>query len=113
MSFSTNLKALLDVRDMQIKELSAKTGISKNTLDNYLSGQKSFPNVENAVKIAKALKTSVEFLVTGENSAEADSGLSVEKYKRLFASIYTLDTIDVASVTALVNSMQRRYSTTP
>ena len=67
MSFSENLRDVLDFRDMQIKELSAKTGISKNTIDNYLSGQKSLPNVENGVKIARTLGVTVEYLVTRKN----------------------------------------------
>ena len=65
MSFAENLRVMLDMRNMELKELSAGTGISKSTLDNYLSGQKSLPNAENAVKIAQALGVTVEFLVTG------------------------------------------------
>ena len=66
MSFAENLKYALDLRDMQVKELAAKTGISKNTIDNYLSGQKSLPNIENGYKIAQALSVSMEYLVTGD-----------------------------------------------
>ena len=55
MSFAENLKDLLDSKEIEVKELAHGTGISKNTLDNYLSGQKSIPNAENAVKIAKLL----------------------------------------------------------
>ena len=43
------------VKEIEVKELAHGTGISKNTIDNYLSGQKSIPNAENAVKIAKFL----------------------------------------------------------
>ena len=68
MSFAENLKEMLDSKDIEIKELSHGTGISKNTIDNYLSGQKSIPNAENAVKIAKFLGTTVEFLVEGSDS---------------------------------------------
>ena len=44
MSFAENLKEMLDSKDIEIKELAHGTGISKNTIDNYLSGQKSIPN---------------------------------------------------------------------
>ena len=67
MSFADNLKELLDSKDIEIKELAHGTGISKNTIDNYLSGQKSIPNAENAVKIAKFLGTTVEFLIEGND----------------------------------------------
>lgn len=66
MSFSENLREILDTRDIEVKELAFGTGISKNTIDNYLSGQKSLPNAENAVKIAKYIGTTVEYLVLGE-----------------------------------------------
>lgn len=66
MSFGDNLHKELEFQDIQIKELSEKTGISKNTLDKYLSGAKSQPNVENAVKIAQALGVTVEYLVLGK-----------------------------------------------
>ena len=59
MCFAENLKELLELKDIEIKELANGTGISKNTIDNYLSGQKSIPNAENAVKIAKYLGTTV------------------------------------------------------
>lgn len=65
MCFAKNLKEMLEIKDIEVKELANATGISKNTIDNYLSGQKSIPNAENAVKIAKFLGTTVEYLVTG------------------------------------------------
>lgn len=68
MSFSENLREIIDFRGIQLKELATKTGISKNTIDNYLSGQKSLPNIENGVKIAQSLGVTVEYLVTGKNT---------------------------------------------
>ena len=68
MGFKENLKSELTFQDMLVKELSAKTGISKRTLDNYLRDNPANPTVENAVKIARALGVSVEYLVTGEKS---------------------------------------------
>ena len=115
MSFASNLKELLELREMQIKELSAKTGISKNTIDNYLSGQKSIPNAQNAIKIAKALNTTAEFLVTGESGLKGQQFFSRSKKdvpakcKKLFAAIQKLDEADFASVTVLVESMLRHY----
>ena len=115
MSFASNLHDVLEFRDVQVKELSAKTGISKNTLDNYLSGQKSLPNIENGVKIAQALGVTVEYLVTGV-SKTADSSRPAPAtavprtaHKELIEAISSLDAIDIASLYALVASMQKRY----
>jgi len=65
MGFKENLKSELTYSGMLVKELSAKTGIKKHTLDNYLNTHNSLPNAEAAVKIARALGVSVEYLITG------------------------------------------------
>jgi len=65
MGFKENLKSELTYSGIQVKELSAKTGIKKHTLDNYLNTHNSLPNAESAVKIAHALGVSVEYLITG------------------------------------------------
>ena len=66
MGFKENLKSELVYTGMMVKELSAVTGIKRHTLDNYLNTHNSLPNAAAAVKIAKALGTSVEYLVTGK-----------------------------------------------
>ena len=51
---------------MLVKELAAKTGISRHTLDNYLNVREHIPTLDIAVKIAQALGVSVEYLATGK-----------------------------------------------
>ena len=65
-SFRENLRNELDFKGLTVKELSAKTGIIKGTLDNYLGVRASIPPADIAVKIADALNVSVEYLVTGK-----------------------------------------------
>jgi transcriptional regulator with XRE-family HTH domain len=64
MSFKENLKNELTYSGLLVKELSAKTGINKYTLDNYLS-RCCAPSAEAVVKIAEVLGVSAEYLVTG------------------------------------------------
>ncbi len=64
-SFKENLREELDFQGLTVKELSARTGIIKGTLDNYLGVRASIPPADVAVKIADALNVSVEYLVTG------------------------------------------------
>lgn len=73
MGFKENLKAELSGQDILVKELAARTGISKRTLDNYLRDKNSSPTAENAVRIARALGVTVEYLVTGTQSQETGS----------------------------------------
>ncbi|MBR1638666.1 MAG: helix-turn-helix transcriptional regulator [Treponema sp.] len=57
---------------MSVKELAAAAGISGNTLLSYIDARGYLPNVETAVKIAKTLGVSVEYLVTGKRTVATD-----------------------------------------
>lgn len=67
--FRKNLRNELDYRLLTVKELSAATGIPKPTLDCYLGVRASMPPADIAVKLAKFLGVSVEYLVTGKDSS--------------------------------------------
>ena len=69
MGFRENLKDELRFQDIKVKELESMTGISHNTINHYLAENGTSPLAEQAVKIAKALNISVEYLVTGIDSA--------------------------------------------
>jgi transcriptional regulator with XRE-family HTH domain len=64
--FRENLKSELLYQNMLVKELAAKTGISRHTLDNYLNVRENMPTADVAVKIAQSLGVTVEYLITGE-----------------------------------------------
>jgi transcriptional regulator with XRE-family HTH domain len=78
MGFRENLKSELAYRGMLVKELSALSGISRHTLDNYLNVRRNVPTAVNAVKIARALDISVEYLVTGQENPKNKSSLDAE-----------------------------------
>jgi transcriptional regulator with XRE-family HTH domain len=71
--FKKNLRAELDYLDLTVKELSAKTGVAKGTLDCYLGTRASMPPADIAVKIADALGISVEYLVTGKETKNKEA----------------------------------------
>jgi transcriptional regulator with XRE-family HTH domain len=66
MGFKENLKQRLNYTGMLVKELAALSGVNKYAIDNYLSTHDCMPSAENAVRIARVLGVSVEYLVTGE-----------------------------------------------
>jgi transcriptional regulator with XRE-family HTH domain len=72
--FKANLRAELNYLGLTVKELSAKTGIAKGTLDCYLGVRASMPPADIATKIANALGVTVEYLVYGQK---------IEKYNKL------------------------------
>jgi transcriptional regulator with XRE-family HTH domain len=70
---------------MLVKELAALSGVNKSSIDNYLNKREQTPSVESAVKIAKALGVSVEYLVTGEENAQKDVDLRLSNETRIIA----------------------------
>jgi transcriptional regulator with XRE-family HTH domain len=87
MGFKENLKSELIYTGMLVKELSVQTGISKHTLDNYLNTHNSLPNAEAAVKIARALGVTVEYLVTGQEKRQERTLASLTPELRLLVDI--------------------------
>jgi transcriptional regulator with XRE-family HTH domain len=69
-SFRRNLRNELDYQDLTVKELAAKSAVSKGALDTYLGKQASMPPADVAVRIASTLGVTVEYLV---NSQEYDT----------------------------------------
>lgn len=86
-SFRENLRDELDFQGLTVKELSAKTGIIKGSLDNYLGVRASIPPADVAVKIAQALNVTVEYLVTGKNASKDDLKYSTPSLGNEFNSI--------------------------
>jgi transcriptional regulator with XRE-family HTH domain len=83
MNFSENLRFIMESRDIQVKELSARTGISINTLKSYLKADAVEPKVSNAVLIAKALHVSVESLASDPDSAEGSLPAELREIQHL------------------------------
>ena len=65
--FWDSVKTCAKEKALSIKILAEMTGINYRTLQNQMSRDIS-PDVYTSVKIAQALGTSVEYLVTGEES---------------------------------------------
>jgi transcriptional regulator with XRE-family HTH domain len=73
MGFRENLKAELSYSDMRVNELASISGVKKSTIDSYLRENGYTPSVDAAVRIAKALGVSVEYLVTGTETNQKKS----------------------------------------
>ena len=71
MGFKENLKNQLTYANMQVNELAQLSGVKKHTIDSYLSVHGNMPSADTAVKLARALGVTVEYLVTGGKAAAA------------------------------------------
>ena len=100
MGFRENLKDELSYQDITVKELSQRTGISKHTIDHYLTKNGSQPQAELAVKIAQALNVSVESLVLGN---EPTASKTLRNVQELTEKLSSLSDKDYDFVKRLVN----------
>ena len=91
-NFKENLRSELDYQDITIKELSAMTDIPYRSIENYLSARASIPPADYAVRIARALKTTVEDLVLGKskNIIQKEEN-NLKKSARLFSKLPKAD----------------------
>lgn len=99
-SFRENPRSELDFQGLTVKELSARTGIIKGTLDNYLGVRASIPPADIAVKIADALNVSVEYLVTGRDKRRKETASFNQEEKSVLADL-----------TSIPQNMQKTFRT--
>ena len=107
MGFKENLKSELTYQNMLVKELAAASGISKPTLDNYLCVRGYMPSASAAVKIARALGVSVEYLVTGEENRPDKSSLGPE-IRSLVQNFKQLNEEDRKMITSIMQLFKNR-----
>lgn len=96
MNFRERLREQIEFCGLLDKEVAARAGITKRAIDSYVGSEACMPSAEVAVKLAKVLNTTVEYLVTGENpdnSSDSNSFLQelqnpqtrklIKNYKKL------------------------------
>lgn len=110
--FGDNLKELIEYKGLVVKELAAKSGVSKRTIDSYLTNRQTLPNAEIAVKLAKALDTTVEYLVTKETGKKKAEALPPEfalfsKYRDIVSDIERLSPELQTSIRAMIHTAAR------
>ena len=115
MAFKENLKSELDYKNIKVKELAAETGISRRTIDQYLATASKMPSAENAVKIAKVLDVSVEYLVIGTENPKSPSQKETEqnqlrlyrKYHNIIEKMERVSEDKQTVVNNLVNDLEK------
>jgi transcriptional regulator with XRE-family HTH domain len=78
--FWDNVKTILSQNKILQKDFADKLGYNLSTVKNQMARNIS-PSVDEAVKIAQALNTTVEYLVTGEEINKAQQELDTLKQK--------------------------------
>lgn len=111
--FRDNLKEQIEYKGMIIKELAAKTGISKRTIDTYVDSRAVIPNAEIAVKLAEALDTSVEFLVKGTEPKSSpdvpqNEPVNYKKYKKILDDLSSVPKEYLPALEAMIHAAAKK-----
>jgi transcriptional regulator with XRE-family HTH domain len=105
--FKANLRAELDYLGFTVKELSAKTGIAKGTLDCYLGVRASMPPADIATIIANALGVTVEYLVTGEKNNKQEKLLD-HNIRSIIQILLELNEKDIETILGLSKILKKQ-----
>lgn len=106
MSFAENFRDELTYKQISLKEFSAMTEISENTLKKYRPGSETLPNIEIAQKIAAALNVSLDYLATGKTSeSEILSPQILEMAKKMRR--FSAD--DIEAVSRIISAIDGKY----
>lgn len=95
---------------MLVKELATLTGISKNTIDNYLNVRGYMPSADVAVKIANVLGVTVEYLVTGEdiNTEKLSQGVEIKELVQDFKQLCEDEREMIKDIIKLLKTRKKR-----
>ena len=75
-SVGERIKARKQAIKLTVEELSHKSGIPEDTINNIIYGRTSDPRIESLAKIAQALDTTLDYLVLGKDpSTQNDEAL--------------------------------------
>lgn len=113
--FRDNLKEQIEYKGMIIKEVAAKAGISKRTMDTYVDSRAVIPNAEIAVKLAEALDTTVEYLVKGSEKKRTldvpkKEHKSFDKYKKIIEDLNIIPKEELPIIEAMVHAVAKEFS---
>ncbi len=114
MSFNENLKEAMYCKNLTTVQLAALSDINSGTISNYLKTKGSMPPVDKALKLAKALDVSVDFLVNGfdsksESSIQQKSPFSIEVF-RIAQKMNGLDKDELSIITSMIDLLKKRIS---
>jgi transcriptional regulator with XRE-family HTH domain len=106
MGFKENLKAELAYKNILVKELATRSGISRRTIDNYLREDSSVPSADAAVRIARVLGVSVEYLITGNVEHQQNSMPLFQDLRVVLINLESLNKRDLKIVLNLIKSLK-------
>ncbi|MCQ2602069.1 MAG: helix-turn-helix domain-containing protein [Treponema sp.] len=112
MGFKENLKEAMYCKNLTTIQLAAMTGINSGTISSYLKTKNSMPPVDKALKLAKALDVSVDFLVNGfeektESSIQQKSPFSIDVF-RIAKKMDDMGKEELTIISSIIDLLKKR-----
>lgn len=105
MGFKENLRDEITYQGLLVKEVASRAGLNAGSLSNYLKENSSIPAADVAVKIAKALGVTVEYLVAGQSRTAGGEQPYSPEVRRLADKLESMNARDRRNVFALIDSI--------
>lgn len=114
MNFWERVDELLEKKEINRKTLAAEAHFDASNITKGIKNA-NIPAADTAVKIARILNVSVEYLVTGAHSADEKDSLSeqfrlLKKYSTLISSMERLSQNSQDAVTLMVKKLAGEMS---
>ena len=105
-SFWTNVKKLLPYKNLEVKDLAFRAGVSYSTIINGMNTN-SMPRADFALKISKILNMSLESLLEGESvHVEGESGLNQKDLEKQELALYRKNKMLIDAIESLPTSVR-------
>ena len=109
MTFRERLKEEISYNGFVMKELADRAGLKPRSLEAYCrTSETRMPAADVAVRLAKVLNVTVEYLVTGEDKTTTKEDAKYIKFRKLNDMLLYLTDDDLADITDLVVGKYKR-----
>lgn len=112
MNFWERVDNLIIDKNISRKALASDANFDVSNIGKGKSNN-SFPAADTAVRIAKILGTSVEYLVTGEDAAYSEKNIkhldNLYKYSKIINALDNIPAENRSSIELFINDLSKKY----
>ena len=91
MDFRERLREEIEYSGLLDKEVAARADITKRAIDSYVGARGCMPSADVAVRLARVLGCSVEYLVTGRDTRQRHLDTKTRRVVQLFSKLEPAD----------------------
>lgn len=107
MSFWQTVAQICEEKGINKKTIASIAGIDPSTISKGLKNS-TYPSADKAVLIAQKLGTTVEYLVTGQNSVQAEIN-NLYKHHDIIKKIDSIPEDIRSSIELMISDMSEKY----